>query len=44
MQPGFDGQMKLQPKLQQDGTAAEGWNASGYAPRTKVLKMGKVRL
>lgn len=44
MQPGFDGQTKLQPKLPQDGAVAEGGNASGYAPRSKVLKMGKARL
>ena len=28
----------------QDGAAAEGGNSSGYAPCSKVLKMGKARL
>ena len=28
----------------QDGAVAKGGNASGHAPRSKVLKMGKARL
>ena len=28
----------------QDGAVAEGGNASGYAPHSKVLKMGKAKL
>ena len=28
----------------QDGAVAEGGNASGYAPHSKVLRMGKARL